>query len=203
MVGCNAKNPGHHFNALAIHYPNAESTASGSNIRELAISTCLFTSSPRPTCTADSSAALTGTALVRSLVHVWPCSATFTAPDLPSHSPPKQFLCTSHTSSLAFLPHLSLPPQILICKAGLYRYTLLYRYTVLLLLIILYLTKHTRSHYAFSSTQQVHPQQHSRIPHGQDRDRQAAQHEPTPRKTTPNIHPWACTCQPGSWCHSP
>jgi hypothetical protein len=29
------------------------------------------------------------------------------------------------------------------------------------------LTKHTRSHYAFSSTQQVHPQQHSRIPHGQ------------------------------------
>jgi hypothetical protein len=63
-------------------------------------------------------------------------------------------------------------------------------------------TKHT-SPYAFSSTQQVHPQQHSRIPHGQDRDRQAAQHKPTPRKTTPNIHPWARTCQPGSWRHSP
>jgi hypothetical protein len=32
----------------------------------------------------------------------------------------------------------------------------------------IYITKHTRSHYAFSSTQQVHPQQHSRIPHGQE-----------------------------------
>jgi hypothetical protein len=31
-------------------------------------------SSPRPTCTADSSAALTATAPVRSLLHAWPCN---------------------------------------------------------------------------------------------------------------------------------
>jgi hypothetical protein len=40
----------------------------------LAIS-CLLPSSPRPTCTADSSAALTARAPLRSLVHAWPCSA--------------------------------------------------------------------------------------------------------------------------------
>jgi hypothetical protein len=39
------------------------------------IAACLFTSSPRPSCTADSSAALRATAPVRSLVQVWPCSA--------------------------------------------------------------------------------------------------------------------------------
>jgi hypothetical protein len=41
----------------------------------LAISACLLPSLPRPTCTADSSAALTATAPVLSLVHAWPCSA--------------------------------------------------------------------------------------------------------------------------------
>jgi hypothetical protein len=41
----------------------------------LAISACLLPSLPRPTCTAHSSAALTATAPVRSLVHAWPCSA--------------------------------------------------------------------------------------------------------------------------------
>jgi hypothetical protein len=41
----------------------------------LAISACLFTLSPCLSCTADSSAALKATAPVRSLVHVWPCSA--------------------------------------------------------------------------------------------------------------------------------
>jgi hypothetical protein len=41
----------------------------------LAISACLLPSLPRPTCTADSSAALTATAPVRCLVHAWPCSA--------------------------------------------------------------------------------------------------------------------------------
>jgi hypothetical protein len=41
----------------------------------LAISACLLPSLPRPTCTADSSAALTATAPVRSSVHAWPWSA--------------------------------------------------------------------------------------------------------------------------------
>jgi hypothetical protein len=41
----------------------------------LANSACQFTSLPRPSCTVDSSAALRATASVRSLVHVWPCSA--------------------------------------------------------------------------------------------------------------------------------
>jgi hypothetical protein len=37
----------------------------------------------------------------------------------------------------------------------------------------LYTYKHTRSHYAVSSTQQVHSQQQSKIRHGQDKHRQA------------------------------
>jgi hypothetical protein len=45
------------------------------NFVGLAMSACLFTSSPRPSCTADKSAALRATASVRSIVHVWPCSA--------------------------------------------------------------------------------------------------------------------------------
>jgi hypothetical protein len=41
----------------------------------LANSSCLFTSLPRPSSTANSSAALRATAPVRSLVYAWPCSA--------------------------------------------------------------------------------------------------------------------------------
>jgi hypothetical protein len=81
----------------------------------LANSACMFTSLPRPSCTADSRAALRATAPVRSLVHARPCSATVTATAFPSHSPPCHFLCTSHIPSLAFLPHLPLPPQIPLC----------------------------------------------------------------------------------------
>jgi hypothetical protein len=39
-------------------------------------------------------------------------SATFTATAFRSPSPPCHFLCTSHIPSLAYLPHLSLPPHI-------------------------------------------------------------------------------------------
>jgi hypothetical protein len=48
--------------------------------------------------------------------------------------------------------------------------------------------KHTRSHYAFSSTQQVHSQQRSKIRHGQDKHRQAKHHKQTPHNITPHIH---------------
>jgi hypothetical protein len=53
----------------------------------------------------------------------------------------------------------------------------------------LYITKHTRSHYAFSSTQIVHQQQHANMPHGQDSHRQANHRKQTPHKSTPRIHP--------------
>jgi hypothetical protein len=86
----------------------------------LAISACLITLAPGPSCTTDSSAAMTATAPVRSLVHVWPCSTPLQSSlrlpfEIPSHSPPCQFLCKSHISSLACLPHLPLPPNIPIC----------------------------------------------------------------------------------------
>jgi hypothetical protein len=42
-------------------------------------------------------------------------SATCTATAFPNHSPHSHFLCTSSISSLAFLPHLPLTPQIPIC----------------------------------------------------------------------------------------
>jgi hypothetical protein len=45
-----------------------------------------------------------------------------------------------------------------------------------------YITQHTRSHYAFSSTQQVHSQQQSKNRHGQDKHRQAKHHKQTPHK---------------------
>jgi hypothetical protein len=70
----------------------------------LAIPACLFPSSPRPSCTADSRADLRDTAVLPR--H----AAAF-----PSPSPPCHFLCTFHISSLAFLPHLQLPPQIPKC----------------------------------------------------------------------------------------
>jgi hypothetical protein len=57
----------------------------------LAMSTCLLPSSPRPTCKADSSAALTATAPARSLVHAWPCSAPL-QPLLPLPSPAPSLL---------------------------------------------------------------------------------------------------------------
>jgi hypothetical protein len=55
--------------------PNASTCSESLHFVGLAISACLFTSSPRPSCTADSSAALSATAPVRSLVHAWPFSA--------------------------------------------------------------------------------------------------------------------------------
>jgi hypothetical protein len=67
----------------------------------LAISACLLTSAPRPSCTANSSAALRATAPVRSLVHAWPCSAPL-QPLLPLPFPaPPHVLCTSHIPSLS------------------------------------------------------------------------------------------------------
>jgi hypothetical protein len=62
---------------------------------------------------ADSSAALRDTAPVQSLVHAWPCSAPL-QPLLPLPFPAPPLLvsfCARLTfPSLAFLPHLSLPP---------------------------------------------------------------------------------------------
>jgi hypothetical protein len=51
------------------------------------------------------------------------------------------------------------------------------RRVLILMLIYVYICKHTRRHYAFSSTQQVHSQQHSKRPHGHDRHRQAKRHK--------------------------
>jgi hypothetical protein len=57
------------------------------------------------------------------------------------------------------------------------------------LYIIIYLSyKHTRSHYAFSSTQQEHSHQRSKIRHGQDKHRKAKHHKQTPQNITPHIH---------------
>jgi hypothetical protein len=61
---------------LVVTQPYSSSACSESlHFVGLAISACLLPSLPLPTCTADSSAALTATAPVRSLVHTWPCSA--------------------------------------------------------------------------------------------------------------------------------
>jgi hypothetical protein len=63
----------------------------------LAISACLLPSSPRPTCTADSSAALRATAPVRSLVHAWPCSAPLQPLlPLPFPAPPVLVIFCAH-----------------------------------------------------------------------------------------------------------
>jgi hypothetical protein len=78
----------------------------------LAVSACLFTSSPSPSRTADSSAALRATAPVRSLVYFWPCSAPLQPllrAAFPSHSLPYHFLCTSliHHSLSCLISHFS------------------------------------------------------------------------------------------------
>jgi hypothetical protein len=68
----------------------------------LAISACLFTSSPRPSCTGDSSsydssAALRATAPVRSLGHAWPCSAPLQPLlPLPFPAPPLLVIVCAH-----------------------------------------------------------------------------------------------------------
>jgi hypothetical protein len=63
----------------------------------LAISDCLLPSSPRPSCTADSSAALTATAPVPSLVHAWPCSSPLQPlPTLPFPAPPLLVIFCAH-----------------------------------------------------------------------------------------------------------
>jgi hypothetical protein len=97
--------------------PEAAGCSESLHFVRLAISARLCTSSPRPTCTADSSAALTATAPVRSCacLAMFCTSATFTAAAFPSHSPPCHVLFTTRISSLAFLPHLSLYPLSLTC----------------------------------------------------------------------------------------
>jgi hypothetical protein len=86
----------------------------------LAISACLLTSWPSPSCTADSSAALRATAPVHCSAFLSTClamfctSATFTATALSSPFPPCHFLCTSHILSLP-APSPTPPPQIPIC----------------------------------------------------------------------------------------
>jgi hypothetical protein len=78
----------------------------------MAILACLFTSSPRPSCMAGSSAALRATAPVRSLVHAWPCSVSLRPfPAFPSPSPPCHFLCTPHILSLPSCPIFAFPPD--------------------------------------------------------------------------------------------
>jgi hypothetical protein len=73
----------------------------------LAISACLLPSSPRPTCTADSSAALRASAPVHSLVHAWPCSAPLQPLlPLPFPAPPLLVIFCAH---LTFHHSLSCP----------------------------------------------------------------------------------------------
>jgi hypothetical protein len=73
----------------------------------LAISACLLPLLPCPTCTADSSAALTATAPVRSLVHAWPCSAPLQPLlPLPFPAPPLLVIFCAH---LTFHHSLSCP----------------------------------------------------------------------------------------------
>jgi hypothetical protein len=67
---------------FSFHVRSQHSIRESLHFEGVATPACLLTSSmtrlpPRgPRCTADSSAALRATAPVRSLVHVWPCSAT-------------------------------------------------------------------------------------------------------------------------------
>jgi flagellar basal body-associated protein FliL len=61
---------------------------------------------------------------------------------------------------------------------------------VVVVVVVMYSNKHTRRQYAFSSTQQVHSQQHSKSLRGHDRHRQAKHHKQTPHNTTPRIHPF-------------
>jgi hypothetical protein len=80
----------------------------------LAISACLLLSSPRPTCTADSSAALTATAPVRSLVHAWPCSAPLQPLlPLPFPAPPLLVIFCAHLSfhHSLYCPISHFPPR--------------------------------------------------------------------------------------------
>jgi hypothetical protein len=73
----------------------------------LAISACLLPSSPRLTCTANSSAALTATAPVHSVEHAWPCSAPLQPLlPLPFPAPPLLVIFCAHPTSLAFLPQI-------------------------------------------------------------------------------------------------
>jgi hypothetical protein len=73
----------------------------------LAISACLLPSLPCPTCTADSSAGLTATAPVRSLVHAWPCSAPLQPlVPVPFPTPPLLVIFCAH---LTFHHSLSCP----------------------------------------------------------------------------------------------
>jgi hypothetical protein len=67
----------------------------------------MLPSLPRPTCTADSSAALTATAPVRSLVHAWPCSAPLQPLlPVPFPTPPLLVIFCAH---LTFHHSLSCP----------------------------------------------------------------------------------------------
>jgi hypothetical protein len=75
-----------------------------------------FDASPRPSCTADSSAALRAQRAPAgpstSAVHVWPCSAPLQPLlPLPFPAPPLLVICACHMSSLALLPHLPLSPK--------------------------------------------------------------------------------------------
>jgi hypothetical protein len=73
----------------------------------MAISACMLTSSPRPSCTADSSAALRATAPVRSSGYVWPCSAPLQPLlPLPFPAPP---LLVMYSAQLTFHNSLSCP----------------------------------------------------------------------------------------------
>jgi hypothetical protein len=81
-----------------------------------ALSSCLFTSLPRRVarpfmCCHDSHST---NAILSTCLAMFCTSVIFTATAFPNHSP-RHFLCTSHISSLAFLSHLPLYPQIPIC----------------------------------------------------------------------------------------
>jgi hypothetical protein len=96
----------------AMHGGHARCCSESLRFVGLAISASLLTSSPRPSCTADSSVAmqvadqLRATAPVRSLEDAWPCSAPqqpfkATAAACPSRSPP----CQQRTSLSVHISH--------------------------------------------------------------------------------------------------
>jgi hypothetical protein len=77
----------------------------------LAISASLFTSSPHPSCTTDSSAAPRATAPVQSLVHAWPCYAPLQPLLLCLSQPLPSLSFSVHIShSITRLPALSPTP---------------------------------------------------------------------------------------------